>query len=660
MKRLHKGWYFLIVLLTALFLAACGGGGGGGSSGDSAGNGGDGGDSPPAPATYAVFTRGQEIILKTATIDDNGGTIEISGTNTALDGASVTFPAGALPGATEISVGYDTGTLALPEGGASSGNTGTIVLHTNDVTNFSQLVEITVPYGEADGAPVPFYVDETGRLHAVLVKNVDTEKKTVTFLTAHASLWTTARRTVAQDVTLDVDVKFRPSADGFKIDNLGSLIKPKGECAGMSAFAEWYHHEKKPIEGNNFYPRYMENVGADAASRLLTGQDVIATRAHTALNHDFGYYTFMKNKLFTSDEYRWTQIVEALRLTGRPVMIFISQNHPRIGDPDNELYDLGFGYQHSILAYGVNEANGDIFVYDPNEPGNDTVKIKYDTVSQRFPSYYSDSYEFTWFIVYGMGTYDLKIKGESFENIFRDAENGFTSDNKPHINITSHQNGQTVVDRSVLLKGGIQSSEEFITQITVWIGNMIFTTNVKEDGSFEMPVVLSTGENKFEFITWTTINGESKKVTPNNLDANPFSLNLEARDPAVMQVTLTWDKPDVDVDLWVIDPTGDHSSYNHMNTADGGELDVDDTDGYGPEHWTLTNNDVIRCGEYKVRVNYFGGNAGTNFTVKLKLYEGTSRETEGTIMSGYLTSSDPWKDYELPIVLDPSVVACVP
>jgi len=111
-------------------------------------------------------------------------------------------------------------------------------------------------------------------------------------------------------------------------------------------------------------------------------------------------------------------------------------------------------------------------------------------------------------------------------------------------------------------------------------------------------------------------------------------------------VTLTWDTDDTDIDTYVIDPTGDYSCYYHKITADGGELDYDVTTGYGPEHWTLMNTDTVRYGQpYEVRLHYYSDhdNGPSNYTVSIKVYEGTDRENEFWYR-GNLAVSDPYND----------------
>ena len=95
-----------------------------------------------------------------------------------------------------------------------------------------------------------------------------------------------------------------------------------------------------------------------------------------------------------------------------------------------------------------------------------------------------------------------------------------------------------------------------------------------------------------------------------------------------------------------IDPAGDYSSYFHKTTSDGGELDFDNITGFGPEHWTLTTNDVIQWGlPYQMRVHYYSdhnssfGTIPTRWTATILLYEGTSRAKSFTY-SGVLASDN--------------------
>lgn len=108
------------------------------------------------------------------------------------------------------------------------------------------------------------------------------------------------------------------------------------------------------------------------------------------------------------------------------------------------------------------------------------------------------------------------------------------------------------------------------------------------------------------------------------------------------QFTLIWDT-NVDLDLHVQEPGGSHISFEYRNGRQGGELDVDDVDGHGPEniYWGGgLNKGNGPAGEYKWFVHYYGGaesqfgrdihRTPTRWKVRLK-YNGTYKVFEGVL-----------------------------
>ncbi len=79
-----------------------------------------------------------------------------------------------------------------------------------------------------------------------------------------------------------------------------------------------------------------------------------------------------------------------------------------------------------------------------------------------------------------------------------------------------------------------------------------------------------------------------------------------------LQFNLTWNTAN-DVDLHVIEPGGNEIDYTNTVSASGGELDVDDVDGYGPENifWAAT----VPAGTYSVFVVNYDGDAAPGYTL---------------------------------------------
>jgi hypothetical protein len=70
-----------------------------------------------------------------------------------------------------------------------------------------------------------------------------------------------------------------------------------------------------------------------------------------------------------------------------------------------------------------------------------------------------------------------------------------------------------------------------------------------------------------------------------------------------LRVVLSWDADNTDIDLWVIDPSGETAIYSHPQTRSGGQMSRDFTGGYGPEVYTIKR---ALPGTYIVKAHYFG------------------------------------------------------
>ncbi|MDY3868893.1 MAG: VIT domain-containing protein, partial [Pyramidobacter sp.] len=73
--------------------------------------------------------------------------------------------------------------------------------------------------------------------------------------------------------------------------------------------------------------------------------------------------------------------------------------------------------------------------------------------------------------------------------------------------------------------------------------------------------------------------------------------------PLDLRVVLSWDTDNTDIDLHVIDPNGEEAFYAHPLTYQGGRVSPDNTQGYGPEDYSLKK---AKPGVYRVEVNFYG------------------------------------------------------
>jgi hypothetical protein len=97
---------------------------------------------------------------------------------------------------------------------------------------------------------------------------------------------------------------------------------------------------------------------------------------------------------------------------------------------------------------------------------------------------------------------------------------------------------------------------------------------------------------------------------------------------ADLLVSITWNTDNTDVDLHVIEPSGEECYYSHPETKSGGRLTQDVTQGYGPEMFLLKK---APRGTYKVMAKYFSSDAA-RASARTKVYAtifrnwGTPRE----------------------------------
>jgi hypothetical protein len=83
----------------------------------------------------------------------------------------------------------------------------------------------------------------------------------------------------------------------------------------------------------------------------------------------------------------------------------------------------------------------------------------------------------------------------------------------------------------------------------------------------------------------------------------PIDARLRAPLDLDLRVVLTWDTDLTDMDLWVVEPSGEKCYYSHALTTIGGAITRDFTQGYGPEEYAVRR---ALAGAYRVQANYYG------------------------------------------------------
>lgn len=116
-----------------------------------------------------------------------------------------------------------------------------------------------------------------------------------------------------------------------------------------------------------------------------------------------------------------------------------------------------------------------------------------------------------------------------------------------------------------------------------------------------------------------------------NLKTGKLDKKYLAKMPVAIRIVMNWNLMDVDLDLHVIEPTGEECYYSHTDTQIGGRFSKDFTEGYGPEQYIIRN--AVK-GKYQIKTNFFGETELTEngpSTVMVEIYTTKAGKTSRTL-----------------------------
>ncbi len=180
----------------------------------------------------------------------------------------------------------------------------------------------------------------------------------------------------------------------------------------------------------------------------------------------------------------------------------------------------------------------------------------------------------------------------------------------PRVKI-DHPRGGWTSQRVVTVAGTV--SDRSVRKVTLTLNGRSHTANARA-GRFEGHLPVEPGVNALE--------ANAANAAGSGRDRATFIANPPKTD---LKVALTWDTPGTDLDLHVTEPGGEECYHGNRRTAAGGLLEVDDTDGWGPELYALP---VAALGEYRLSVAYYdaGRAAKTEAQVEVVVREGSPHE----------------------------------
>lgn len=183
--------------------------------------------------------------------------------------------------------------------------------------------------------------------------------------------------------------------------------------------------------------------------------------------------------------------------------------------------------------------------------------------------------------------------------------------------------GGMTSERVVAVAGTVQGFRG--DRLTLVLNGIPLSVPVR-DGRFEQPQVFSPGLN--------TIRAVVEQDGAVAEDVVALYATVAAKD---LRITMTWDSPGTDVDLWVTPPGDERVFYGRRDGKAGGTLDTDVTTGFGPETFTQARTTK---GTLRVQAHAYRIDRPTRIEVTVVRFEGTPDEERRVFRALLLRTGD--------------------
>lgn len=320
---------------------------------------------------------GNSVEVSIENIGVSGGQLEVTSSDTLIDGLQITIPPGAYSESREFKVSYAKIESHLL--GAFFNPVSPLIQITNGGGLSEKMMNLRIPSTEIAGrVRMAFYYDKaTGELEGIPI--VRSTSEFVEVAVRHFSL------VVVSDVQkgLIIDGKgfntfFDPLVKGWSFVNYGTYPEAGGICAGMSIGAAYYYKNFK--SGLKLYS-YFDNNGLGFPTPGIWEDDATGLHFATAIHRIQEVFYTSNNQsigemLNAPEEDRFWNIVYNLLIINQPQLLYVKST---VSDT-----------AHMIIAFGyeINSQTAKIQVYDPNYPGAQST-IEYDMVQKKFKPYTS-------------------------------------------------------------------------------------------------------------------------------------------------------------------------------------------------------------------------------------------------------------------------------
>ncbi len=348
--------------------------------------------SNPVDAVSNKIIAGESRAVVVSTVPPSGGTVVVNVQGDSLNGMELTVPSGAYSDARTFRI--SAAPIQSHQLGSNCNPVTPLITIENGGGYADEFMTLTIPISVPDNhfAMAFLYDDVTGEMEGLpLVESTRDHVKIFTANFAHSDITALKRRLASGSASSGPsrsrifvssieknlleganESTFRPGLDDWQFTNYGSYAAPDGHCAGQSLAAMWYHNKKR-INGR-LYGRY-DNDGTRKTPTIWQ-DDVGGYKFCSVLQNDMGWNS-LSRKLFSTVQSTIPDVITYYAAS----YSFLLLHRPQFIGIANDTAG------HAVIGYAIGDGN--IYVADPNYPGDVTRRIPY--ANGKFGTYFSGS-----------------------------------------------------------------------------------------------------------------------------------------------------------------------------------------------------------------------------------------------------------------------------
>ena len=307
-------------------------------------------------------------------VPSTGGILSVNEASSPINGFELIVPFGAFEEQTSFEI--ITQTIDSHDFGEEFNPITPLITIDNGHVFADQPMTVTVPIElNDDEFAMGFYYDpNTNDLEGIPLKNVTSTE--ITLFTNHFSSIVISKISIDELLKLTsatdryVDTGFVPGVDDWQFTNYGSYLAQGGHCAGQVLTMSWYYHTQKIENGEPALFNLFDNVGYEATEDFME-DDQLGYRFASVIQNllDFESEEFYDYLSFAGSNKQliYFAFSYAMVMTETPQLMAI-YSHDEFGNIQSG---------HAIMAYKMQ--GYDIYVADPNYPGQTDRKVSFNT-----------------------------------------------------------------------------------------------------------------------------------------------------------------------------------------------------------------------------------------------------------------------------------------